>query len=77
MEYTTVGLIVIVIVGICEAVKYAGLKSRWIPLLSVLLGIVAVTIFDGASFLSSLAGVVLGLATTGGYRLVKTTALNK
>ena len=76
-SYTTVGLIVVVVVAICEAAKYAGLQSRWTPLLSLVLGMLGVFWFDGVNFLSSLAGVVLGLSATGGYRLVKTTILNK
>jgi hypothetical protein len=77
MEYTTAGLIVVLVIAICEAIKYAGLKSRWIPLIAVGLGILGTVIFDGVSFLSTAAGVILGLATTGGYRLVKTSLFNK
>lgn len=74
---TTVGALVVVIIAICEAVKIAGTPSRFIPLISVVLGIAGAWVFDNVNFLSTLAGVVLGLATTGGYRLVKTSILNK
>jgi hypothetical protein len=77
MEYTTASLIVILVIAICEGIKYAGLQSRWIPLIATALGLVGAYIFDGISFLSTAAGVVLGLAATGGYRLVKTTVFNK
>ena len=70
-------LIVILVVALCEAVKQAGLDSRWIPLLSVVLAISGAYLFDGVNFLTTVAGVIVGLATTGGYRLVKTTILNK
>jgi hypothetical protein len=73
-----IGYIVVVVVGICEAVKYAGLKSRYIPLLAVVLGLVATYFFSSeVNWLSSFAGVMIGLATTGGYRVVKTSLLNK
>ena len=77
MDNIQVGLIVVLVVGICEAVKYAGLKSRWIPLLSVVLGLAGVYYFDGVNFLASAAGVILGLSATGGYALVKKSILNK
>lgn len=77
MDSIQVGFIVVVIVGICEALKYAGLTSRFIPLISVVLGLAGSLYFGGASFLSTAAGVILGLATTGGYAVVKTSLLNK
>lgn len=77
MTNIELGYLVVIIVALCEAAKYAGLQSRWIPLLSVLLGLAGAFFWGGASFLSLGAGVVVGLATTGGYRLVKTTGLNK
>jgi hypothetical protein len=72
-----ISLLVVIVVGICEAAKYAGLPSRWIPLLSVVLGLAGTLVFGGVDFISAAAGVILGLATTGGYKLVKTTILNK
>ncbi len=77
MDYTPIAMVVILVIAICEAVKTAGVNSRWIPLLSVILAIAGAYFFDGASFLSTVAGVIVGLSTTGGYRLIKTTLLNK
>ncbi len=77
MNDLQVGLIVILIVAICEAVKQAGVPSRFIPLLSVVLAVAGTFAFAQVSFLSTAAGVIIGLATTGGYGLVKTTILNK
>lgn len=77
MEYTVVGALVILIVAICESLKYAGLDSRYIPIISVVLGIIGALLFDGASFLTAVAGIIIGLATTGGYAVVKTSILNK
>ena len=64
-------LLVGVIVVVCEAVKRAGLNSRYIPLLSLLLGIGGSLYFNGSDFLAVLNGVLVGLATTLGYREVK------
>lgn len=72
-----IGALVTIIVGLCEALKYAIGDSRWIPLFSVILGLIGAYFIGGVSFLSTGAGVILGLSTTGGYALVKTSILNK
>ena len=72
-----ISALVIIIVALCEGMKVAGLSVRWIPLLSVLLGIFGSFLVDGVSFLSVASGVILGVATTGGYRVIKTSILNK
>ncbi len=72
-----IGAIVTVIVGLCEAIKFAIGDSRWIPLLAVVLGLVLSFLLNGVGFLSTAAGVILGLSSTGGYALVKTSILNK
>lgn len=72
-----IGALVTIIVALCEAIKYAIGDSRWIPLFSVILGLVGAYFLSGFSFLSTAAGVILGLSTTGGYTLVKTSILNK
>lgn len=77
LPLSQVSAIVILVVAVCEAVKMAGVPSRLIPLLAVVLGLTGAFVFEGVSFLSSASGVVLGLATTGGYRLIKTSILNK
>ncbi len=74
---TVIGAIVTVITAICEAIKIAGVNSRFIPLISVILGIISAWFFDSVNFLSTLSGVIIGLTTTGGYRLIKTSILNK
>jgi hypothetical protein len=59
------------IVVICEAVKKAGLQSKFVPLLSILLGVVGAFAFGGADLLSALSGILIGLGTTLGYRVTK------
>lgn len=72
-----IAAIVIIIVAVCEGLKQAGVPSRYIPLISTLTGLVVALPFGGVNFLSVASGVILGLATTGGYRVVKTSILNK
>lgn len=72
-----IGAIVAIIVAICQALKYAIGDSRWIPLISVILGIIGAFFLDGVNFISTAAGVVIGLSTTGLYGVVKTSILNK
>ena len=77
MTTLEIGYLVVIVIGLCEGLKYAGLQARLLPLVAAILGLVGALVFGGASFLSAGAGVVTGLATTGGYRLVKTSLLNK
>ena len=72
-----IAALVTVIVGLCEAIKYAIGNSRWIPLSAVVMGIIGAYFIDGVGFLSTAAGVILGLSTTGGYAVVKKSILNK
>lgn len=74
---TQIGAIVIIVLAVCEGLKRAGVPARYIPLVSTLAGIAAALPFGGVNFLSVASGVILGLATTGGYRVVKTSILNK
>ena len=77
MSTIEIGYLVIIVVALCEGAKYAGLKARFIPLLSAVLGLIGALYWGGATFLAAGAGVIVGLATTGGYRLIKTSLLNK
>ncbi len=78
MDTTTqIGAIVIIILAVCEGLKKAGVPSRFIPLIAVGIGAIAAMPFGGVNFLSIVSGVVLGLSTTGLYRVVKTSVLNK
>lgn len=56
---------------ICEAVKRAGLQSKFVPLLAVILSIGGALWFGGVDLFSALTGVLVGLGTTLGYRVTK------
>lgn len=78
MFATEIAALVVIIIGICEAIKYAGMNTRWIPLIAVLLGIVGTLIIGTTGWLTILAGVMSGLAASGLYAGVfKTTILNQ
>jgi hypothetical protein len=77
MNYTQIGLIVVLVIALCEALKRAGFPNRFIPLLAVGLSIVGAFIFDGVNFLATSAGIILGLGSSGLYDVVKKSILNK
>lgn len=67
--------LVVVIVGVVEAIKRAlNLDSRFAPLLAIALGIGALGSLDGFSTVAIFEGIVAGLAASGLYSGVKTTA---
>ena len=73
-----VGAIVVLIIAICQAIKIAGLPSRWIPLLAVALGIAGAFFFgNGSGLLTIGSGVIVGLTSAGFFDLVKQTVLGK
>lgn len=77
MEDKQLFSLIVIIVEICEVLKLAGVPSRFMPLLAVVLGIAGSLLFFQVNFLYATAGVIIGLSTTGGYALVKTSILNK
>lgn len=77
MNEVQIGFLVIVILGLCEAVKYAGLNTRWIPLIAIILGIIGAFFLGGANWLSMLAGLVSAFTASGIFSGFKKTILNK
>lgn len=72
MEYTQITGLVLVIVALCEAIKRARIiQSKYIPLLAIFLGIAGSVYLSGFNWITTSAGLILGLSTTGGYHLVK------
>lgn len=68
MEITDVVLIP-VIVGLVDALKGYGLPKRWLPVLSILFGVVGgvVYLFPGDWRLGVVSGVMMGLSAGGLY----------
>lgn len=64
--------LVAIILVVCEAVKRAGLASKYVPFLAVVLGLIgSFYIGDGVDTLTVAAGVLVGFATSGGYGAFK------
>ena len=61
------------ILVLCWAIKQAGLNTRFIPILAMILGIAGAMYLGGVNLLSTTSGVLMGLATTLGYREVKSS----
>ena len=77
MNEIQVGLLVVVIIGLCQAVKYAGLNTRWIPLLAIILGLAGSLYVGGVNWLSILAGLMTAFTASGIFSGFKKTILNK
>lgn len=67
------GALVLVIIGLCQALKVAGVKSRWIPLISIVLGILGAIFLGGTSWLVALSGILSALVSSGIWSGVKAT----
>jgi len=68
MEITnTLAILVPVVLGLTQVVKMAGLSKRYIPLMSVFLGIICVSILNGFSGLEIIPGIIVGLSASGLY----------
>lgn len=78
MTDTNIGLIVVLVAAVCQAIKKTGwVDKRFIPFLSIVLGLAGTFFFGGVSFLTTAVGVIVGLSTVGGYEVVSTSILNK
>ena len=73
METGQFAILVPVIVGLVQVVRKTGLKTRYLPLSAVLLGIVSISAIYGVSGLNAFSGIVVGLSAAGLYSGVKTT----
>ena len=77
-ELTIAGTLVIVIIGICQALKYTKLPiERFIPLIAIALGVGFSFYMEGVNWMATLVGVVMGLTSSGLFSGFKKTVLNK
>lgn len=77
MNEVQIGLLVVVIIGLCQAIKYAGVNTRWIPLIAIILGLAGSIFLGGANWLTILAGLVSAFTASGIFSGFKKTVLNK
>ncbi len=64
------------VLGLVQALKMAGLPTRYAPITSVLIGLSAAYLFVGVTSATTFAGIVLGLSASGLWSGVKTTTGN-
>jgi len=67
MEITiTIGLLIGVTMGIVECIKRLGLNARYLPLISLVIGVGIVSLgMQEVSLQSALNGIVVGLTASG------------
>lgn len=69
-------ILVPVVLGLTQAVKVAGLDSRWAPLLAIIFGVCGAFLIAGVSGVAFIGGVVAGLTAAGLWSGTKTTIGN-
>ncbi len=75
MEITSTFLVLIpVILGIVQSFKMVGLKSKWAPLVSIVLGVLGAFVLGGFTGAAVLGGIVAGLSSSGLYSGARATA---
>jgi hypothetical protein len=57
-----------IITGVTEAIKKAGVSTRYIPLCAILLGIIYGVAVMGVGIQSVISGLIAGLSSVGLYR---------
>ena len=77
MELGQASALVVVVLAVTEAIKRAGVSTRYVPLVAIVLGIVGSLYLDGISWLSTASGVVTGLTSSGLFSGFKKVVLNK
>lgn len=66
-------LVIPVLIGVLEVFKKLGIEVRYIPVISVVLGLVTGLALNGMSVESVLTGIMYGLSACGLYSGTKTT----
>ena len=49
--------LIVIIIALCEAIKRAGVSTRYIPLIAIVLGIAGALYFWGAGWVTAGAGL--------------------
>jgi hypothetical protein len=77
MTLTNISGLVLIIVALCQGIKYAGVPTKWIPIISILLGILGSIVLGGTSWVEMSAGIISGLTASGLYSGYKKTIISK
>lgn len=70
------GGLIVIIIAICQALKYAGVVTRWIPLIAIGLGLAGGLYFGGVNWVQATSGIITGLASAGLYSAYKKVIIN-
>ena len=74
MEITTQFMVLIpVVVGVVQVIKMTGLSSRYLPVISLILGMVGAVLIGAFDSTSLVQGVIVGLSASGLWSGVKAT----
>ena len=76
MTVTTTAGLILIIVTLCQALKQTTLPTRYIPVISILLGIAGGVYLGGTSWIDVSAGIISGLSASGLYSGYKKTIIN-
>lgn len=71
IDLVNIGLIPAV-TAVVSAIKVTGVSKKWIPIISMAVGILGVMAFDGFSGINTIIGVITGLSASGLYSGAKT-----
>lgn len=66
-----------IVIGLVAVARMSGVPSRWLPLASLIIGIIFGLLFIGLSLIGALCGIALGLAAVGLYEFGRTTVAGK
>lgn len=66
-------MIIPVLVGVVEVVKKAGLSTRYVPAVALLLGLIVGIAIDGVTVSAAITGLMYGLSACGLYSGTKAT----
>lgn len=78
MDQTIVGGLVVAILVICQFAKTLRfVESRYIPVISIALGILGAYLVGGVTWAQTAGGVIMGLSASGLYSGFKAAILNR
>ena len=69
----TDAIVIPIIVGVIEVLKNVGLSTKFSPLVSLILGVIAALALGGLSLENGVFGIIYGLSASGLYAGTKAT----
>jgi hypothetical protein len=66
-----------IVIGLVSVARVSGVPARWLPLTSLIIGMIFGVLFVAFSLLGLLCGIALGLSAVGLYEFGRTTVAGK